>query len=608
MRTLLFTQCLQRDFVAPLPPGEPLPNALHIGRSESRRLLGDPGGDWQHDGPLARFLRAWSEGATPEHAAVHIRDWHAPDDPETRGHLDHFGDHCLRGTPGATFVAPLDRLAERGGSHVVDSAVLSDFVGTRLGEVLGALAPEPRATRAGIIGVWTDFKVRYLAWDLMTRLGFAEVAVCSALTASRSRIRHRQALEHLEDSLGVCVVDSLPEFLGWLGIGWHAPPREAPRRGPRVEVASGEPLDDEEHALVTHLFRDCGEVSLTPLGGGFSGSRVFRSRSVDRDGRDEVPFVVKLDLHAKIAKERVAVESVENLLGAASPRMVDYVDLETRGALKYHFATMHGGDVRTLQSAVRAAAGPVEVRALFEGVIERVLRRLYQRPVSDARQLFHEYGYRPEYVEGTLARVASLGAERGDLLEIEGLGEPLPHPRRFYARLSEWLHEEPREVACCWIHGDLNLANVLLDATGNVWLIDYFWTRVGHALQDVAKLENDLKFILLPLADDAALRRAADWEGWLQDREAPLALPEDPPGPEDGEIAKVHAAVAVLRNAAARLVAEAGLDPAATGREYRIALLRYSAHTLSFDECDARQKRLALASTAWLADGLSRRA
>ena len=54
---------------------------------------------------------------------------------------------------------------------------------------------------------------------------------------------------------------------------------------------------------------------------------------------------------------------------------------------------------------------------------------------------------------------------------------------------------------------EISIANVLLDGAHNVWLIDYYWTRIGHALQDVAKLENDLKFILLPLVDDEALAR-----------------------------------------------------------------------------------------------------
>jgi hypothetical protein len=59
VRYLLFTECLQSDFVAPMNAGAPLPNELHIGRAESRRLLGDPAGAWAEEGPLARFLSAF---------------------------------------------------------------------------------------------------------------------------------------------------------------------------------------------------------------------------------------------------------------------------------------------------------------------------------------------------------------------------------------------------------------------------------------------------------------------------------------------------------------------------------------------------------------------
>jgi hypothetical protein len=331
---------------------------------------------------------------------------------------------------------------------------------------------------------------------------------------------------------------------------------------------------------------------------------VFRSSSVDRSGHREVPFVVKVDAHARIARERVAVESVENLLGAASPRMAEYVDLETLGAIKYHFATMHGGEVRTLQRAVRAAASPAAVAALFDNVIVRVLSRLYQSPALDEVQLFRYYDYQPRYADRTLERAETLAAStRGDTLTLEGVG-PLPHPSRFYRRLGEALALEPVEVACCWVHGDLNLANVLLDDGGNTWLIDYYWTRVGHALQDVAKLENDLKFIMVPLEDDAALGRAVAWERDLLGQEDLLAPAPALAGPAAGDpaIARIHAAIVRLRALAAELIAGAGAAAPASAHEYRVALLRYSAHTLSFEECDTRQKRFALASTCLLAD------
>jgi hypothetical protein len=158
------------------------------------------------------------------------------------------------------------------------------------------------------------------------------------------------------------------------------------------------------------------------------------------------------------------------------------------------------------------------------------------------------------------------------------------------------------------VHGDLNLANVLLDDVSNIWLIDYFSTRTGHVLDDIAKLENDLKFIMLPLADDTALARAVALDEHLlgqTDLLAPLGQPAagllaDLPA------ARVHAAISRLREFAAELLREAGLAGSVSARQYWIAQLRYSAHTLTFAESDERQKRFALASTCRLADRLAR--
>jgi nicotinamidase-related amidase len=607
VRYLLFSECLQNDFVAPINAGEPLPNELHIGRAESRRLLGDPEGAWTEEGPLARFLSLFLAGAGPDHASVHIRDWHDPEDAATRIHLEHFGRHCVRGTRGAEFVVPLAPAVHAGGL-VVDSEVLSDFVGTTLEQTLRPLLSGP--VRAGIIGVWTDFKVQYLAYELQTRLGLRDVAVCSALTASRSRLAHRQALEHMAANLGVTVIDSIREFLAWLGIAAQAdaPLAAKGKPTPTIELPDGVSLDDEERRLVEHLYRECRSVQLRPIGGGYSGSRVFASLPVDRMGRREIPFVTKIDVHDRIARERVAVEGVENVLGANAPRLADYVDLETRGAIKYHFATMQAGEARTLQRAFREADGAAAARTLFDRLIERVLHRLYQSPVLDRLDLFTYYDYRPTYADMTLARVAELGEEREDSVAIPGLAEPRPHPRRFYAWLEANRPRGDDEIAIATVHGDLNLANVLLDDVSNIWLIDYYSTRTGHVLDDIAKLENDLKFIMLPLADDAALSRAVALDDHLSGQADLLAPPASPDVSllADPAAARVHAAVSRLREFAAELLREAGLADSVSARQYWIAQLRYSAHTLTFVESDERQKRFALASTCRLADLLAR--
>ncbi|HVY61197.1 MAG TPA: phosphotransferase, partial [Planctomycetota bacterium] len=390
-----------------------------------------------------------------------------------------------------------------------------------------------------------------------------KIGVCSALVASRSRARHRAALVHLAEMLGVEVIDSIPEFLEWLEVDPAKAAPAATRRasgfGPEVAARPGDPpLDEETRALVAYLFRDARRVELARLGGGFSGSQVFRTRSVDRDGRAEVPFVVKVDTHATIAKERVAVESVESLLGGASPVMADFVDLETLGAIKYGFASMHAGETRTLLDRLRKARTPDEVRRLFEGVF-RVLALLHQAPRPERIQLFQHFTFKKEYAESTLSRARAIAGapDHADVRALEA----------FYERLPERLAEDPHEVPVAMIHGDLNLANLLQDDAGNTWMIDYFWTAPGPVLQDAAKLENDLRFVAFP-ADDATGRREAALEALSAYVERLLGAPPDP-------------------------------------RAHAVAALRYAAHSLSFEECDPAQKRAALARAAELARTLT---
>ena len=201
MATVLITQCLQRDFVDPVGPHDPLPNLLHVGYSEAARLLGpEPAA-----GPLAQVIQ-WARGLPADAIdLVHIRDWHDPDDPAQREHLVRFGAHCLKGTVGARLVLEMDECAQAAPNEcIVDSMTLNDFEGTDLEAQLNRIRLEHGGDplRVGVVGVWTEAKVSYLLYELRTRLGIDELATCSALTASASRTQHFNALLQLDKILG----------------------------------------------------------------------------------------------------------------------------------------------------------------------------------------------------------------------------------------------------------------------------------------------------------------------------------------------------------------------------------------------------------------------
>ncbi len=214
-RSLLVCECLQNDFIAPLPPGTPAPNKLHIGREEALRLVGaDPS-----KGPLVRALSACT--AAEHMRVVHVRDWHDPDDPRQQPELTFFGPHCLMGTHGARFVDAVESFSRnRGRSAVVDATGINDFEDTPLMDTLDALIEDDdrSAIPVGVIGVWTNVKIHYLLYDLKTRARLHNLATCSRLVAAPDRVEHRNALRHLETILNVKVFHEVDEFLAFLGI------------------------------------------------------------------------------------------------------------------------------------------------------------------------------------------------------------------------------------------------------------------------------------------------------------------------------------------------------------------------------------------------------
>lgn len=214
-RSLLICECLQNDFIAPLPAGSSAPNKLHIGREEALRLVGaDPA-----KGPLVRALSACT---TADHMrVVHIRDWHDADDPRQQPELAFFGPHCLMGTWGARFVDAVESFSrDRGRSAVVDATGINDFEDTPLMDTLDALIEDDdrAAIPVGVIGVWTNVKIHYLLYDLKTRARLHNLATCSRLVAAPDRVEHRNALRHLETILNVKVFHEVDEFLAFLGV------------------------------------------------------------------------------------------------------------------------------------------------------------------------------------------------------------------------------------------------------------------------------------------------------------------------------------------------------------------------------------------------------
>ncbi|TGN01321.1 dual specificity protein phosphatase family protein [Leptospira yasudae] len=589
-KAILFTQCLQNDFTALIEKYDPLPNALHVGYSEAKRLLGE----MTEYGPIHSLIE-WAYSVDPQELwIIHIRDWHDLSDSIQKEHLAQFGSHCIKNTKGAEFVFEPWIQNENDRHHIVNASGLNDFVDTTLEKILAPL--KGHMIKVGISGVWTEAKVQFLAYDIRTRYPEWEIAICPALTASSSIGMHFIALDQMKEILGVKIFPSIGAFTSFLsGTVPNLEKRITHSRisSDHFRYEDGYKVGNTDEKLLLYLFRDCKDVEFRCLDGGFSGNVVLKSKSMDHIGHNQVPSVIKIGPRDLIAKERISFERIEEVLGNNAPSIVDFAELESRGAIKYRYAAMLEGNVRTFQKTFENSDDIREIESILDTVFLKQLGKLYEAASQEKLNLLEYYDFQSKYASSVRKRVESILGKPVDglTLEIEP-GVFIPNVCKFYEEDLVSLKEYSAVAHyTSYVHGDLNGANIILDAQNNVWLIDFFHTHKGHILKDLIKLENDILFIF------TKIETADEWKEAIRLSEELLKIPDlgvpIPSQPRQPfgypKIAKAYSAIARLRSHYPSLI-QMDRDP----YQLHTGALRYAMHTLSFDESNEWQKKWAL--------------
>jgi|JI9StandDraft_1071089.scaffolds.fasta_scaffold00269_36 protein-tyrosine phosphatase/nicotinamidase-related amidase len=586
-QSILITQCLQNDFTKLIGKFDGIPNLLHVGFEEARRLLSEK----VEEGPVTTVMD-WAYHTPAENLnIIHIRDWHNPDDPLQKDHLAQFGNHCIQNTEGAEFVFAKSILPGRS-HHIVNASGLNDFVNTNLEELLSPYKSEP--VKVGLMGVWTEAKVTFLAYDLKTRYPNFEIAVCSALCASSSRTMHFISLDQLTSILGVKVFSSVGDFTNFL-TGTLPKIEHKIQDKKAIQLKFSDPnysVSDVDTQILLYLYRDAKEVEFLCLDGGFSGNVVLKARAMDKFGHYQVPTVIKIGKRELIAKERASFEKIQEVLGNNAPSIVDFAELEDRGAIKYRYAAMLDNGVKTFQKYYGVVDDIEKIKHKLEIVFRKQLGRLYDASSNEKLNLLEYYEYSNKYASSIRKKVESIigTTANGHTLNLHGF--TFPNVCHFYERELSGLKENitPYHYVS-YLHGDLNGANIIIDAQENVWLIDFFHTHKGHILKDLIKLENDILYIFMTINSLDEFKEAVqliDIILEVQNLGEPLelSLKDNFKYPQ---IAKAFETIAIMRSYYPDLI-HTDRDP----YQLFVGLMRYSMHTLSFDESNDWQKKLAL--------------
>ena len=587
---ILITQSLQNDFIKPIGRYDPVPSMLHIGYEETRRLMGeDP-----ENGPIARVMKWAYALSVEEMKIIHIRDWHYNQDSPQEEPPRQSGDDGVYETDGSALAFHVPEEYANRPVTIVDSESLSDFMGTNLIDNLTEFVDQP--LRVGLMGVWTDAKIFFLAYELKARFPKIQLAVCSALTASSSKSNHYIALEQMKRLFGVHVFSSIGEFTNFLaGSQVEIDLPELDNEGyPKIEF---EGMDTEvsktDSMIIRYLFRDSRIVKLKTLSGGYSGNLVLLSDSEDIHGHSEVPHVLKIGKQDEIGNERASFEKIESVMGNNAPRIVDFVDFKGRGALKYRYAAMGGNTSNTFQKLYMSGISKEKGEAMLKTVLQDQLGRFYAVANREYCNLLDYYNIDSGYAGRMKQKVEMVLGSNADkpVLSLP-TGHTFPNIYTFYSTILEKLKPKAQGSAYfSYIHGDLNGANIIIDGHENVWLIDFFFTHYGHALKDLIKLENDLMYIWTPVENEEDLAEAVKITDVLmkvRDLGRPLP-PVETTNITKPEFIRSYNTIRFLRSLYPSIIHQDR-----NVQQLLIGQLWYSGRTLTYEESNKWQKLWAL--------------
>jgi ADP-ribose pyrophosphatase len=337
-------------------------------------------------------------------------------------------------------------------------------------------------------------------------------------------------------------------------------------------------LIPEQLEIIETLCMHWDRALIKPLQGGFSGSLLLLASGWKADFKTE-PMVLKIDTHNPIKKELDGYQLVKDLLGKHVPTFSSPVTLGEYSGISMELASMEGNPL-TLQDYFESAKNDYELDkflSLFDRSIELLADRVYSNTIKGLSLVpYRQF----------LLHIARQGVWLNDNIDhiLKQKFADTTIDTDVVKKMFDLVRKNDDSIdgKMCLSHGDLNLANVISDERENLWAIDWTYTDIHPLEMDLTKLENDIKFVISKQFETEDFNRLQLFEDYLLSK---LTLPELEKIPAklqfvswDLRFKKIYLAVKNIRETYYRLKDDKDW------LIYRIGLLRYAIHTLSFDK------------------------
>jgi ADP-ribose pyrophosphatase len=513
-----------------------------------------------------------------------IRDYLDPLDPNQKDSFLKFGEHNVKDSLGVDFIEPIKGILNS--SEIINSPTIGiDLKNLRDSikrltslDILDTNSDELKSLKVLLTGFHTEKRLLSLAALLKNYIGISNVIVTPHFMASTNVDIHFNALRYSYPDALVKVMPELDDVLDFLELRSEQITIDA------LHSCKIEPdevrgsLIPEQLEIIETLCMHWDRALIKPLQGGFSGSLLLLASGWKADFKTE-PMVLKIDTHNPIKKELDGYQLVKDLLGKHVPTFSSPVTLGEYSGISMELASMEGNPL-TLQDYFESAKNDYELDkflSLFDRSIELLADRVYSNTIKGLSLVpYRQF----------LLHIARQGVWLNDNIDhiLKQKFADTTIDTDVVKKMFDLVRKNDDSIdgKMCLSHGDLNLANVISDERENLWAIDWTYTDIHPLEMDLTKLENDIKFVISKQFETEDFNRLQLFEDYLLSK---LTLPELEKIPAklqfvswDLRFKKIYLAVKNIRETYYRLKDDKDW------LIYRIGLLRYAIHTLSFDK------------------------
>lgn len=266
-----------------------------------------------------------------------------------------------------------------------------------------------------------------------------------------------------------------------------------------AEKPSTKLLTPQIRDLFGKLFKDAQSLYVSKLTPGLTGAAVVRVQPTWNGGVGR-SYVAKVGRKDKVETERRRYKkNVERFVAGNSIAQADVRYSRHLGTLLYNFAESKGKALKEFDEFYYHNPSNKIIASLRE-LFSQTYHYWFNNPervLADVPQLYYEaFQLDRKKLVGRIQIVLPELDPDDELIELTPGKEKVLNP---IAWLDTYHDEHVITVHKSITHGDLTGRNIMVDETGQCWLIDFYRTFESHNLRDFVILETDIKYRLMSL-------------------------------------------------------------------------------------------------------------